>query len=99
MKYVCKQSCFHDGIYFFEGDEVNLPDGAEPSAHFEPKGAEVEQKSVRDDAIEQAQEKQIKSLASKLKLGKASLEAVYKKAGAKTTSEKLDALEAYSSEQ
>jgi hypothetical protein len=97
MKYVAKVNTFHDGIYFVEGDEVEFPDGYEPSEWFEPVARRKIEASQgeKEEAINKAVQDEIKRLSMQLKFGGGALAKLYEKAGAKSDMEKLEAIKAY----
>lgn len=96
-KFRAKVKTFHDGIYFGEGDEVEFPDGYEPSEWFEPvskRKLEVLQ-GEKEEAINKAVQEEIKRLSMQLKFGGGALQKIYEKANAKSDMEKLEAIKAY----
>lgn len=99
MEYRVRERCFHDGIYFYEGDTANFPDGVELPEHFQPVGGPMKSEPQnREDSIQNAIKAEIKKEADKLKLGPSSLKQIYKKAGAESPAEQLAALQEYAKE-
>lgn len=98
MKYKVTENCYHDGIYFSEGETVTMPDGAEVPQWFEKMGkGQPEEEQV--DKVAAAVDAEIAELAQKVRLGKGSLNTIYKNAGAKEPQEKLAALKEYATTQ